>query len=328
MRLLRLFALAAVVSTGAGADGPIVIAHRGASGYLPEHTQEAVVLAHAQGADYIEQDLVLSKDGVPVVLHDVQIDTVTDVADRFPGRKRADGRWYAIDFTLDELKALNVTERKDHRTGKPALPGRFPVGVGSFRIPTFEEEIDLIEGLNRTTGRHAGIYPEIKAPAWHRGQGADPSRVVLEILKKRGYFGKEARCYVQCFEWAEVKRIREELGYSGRLIFLFGGRPFNGDPDPTLAAGLDKIAAVVDGLGPALPFVLRPSAEGKPGGADLMRLAHERKLEVHPWTVRSDALPANFEGVDGVYQALFHELRVDGLFTDHPAQAVGFLKGR
>lgn len=328
MRLFPIIALGAIGLTGASATGddrPIVIAHRGASGYLPEHTQEAVVLAHAQEADYIEQDLVLTKDGELVVLHDVQIDTVTNVADRFPDRKRSDGRWYAIDFTLAELKDLNVHERIDHKTGKPAFEGRrFPSDRGSFRIPTFEEEIDLIEGLNQTTGRQAGIYPEIKSPAWHRKQGADISSAVLKVLEKRGYNDKAARCFVQCFEWPEIQRLRDELGYKGRLIYLFGSRPLNGDPDPTTAAGLSKIAPYVDGLGPSLAFVEPSSQPGRPGGPAFVDLAHQHKLAVHAWTVRSDARADVKPTIEELYRPLFDVSRVDGLFSDHPDQAVRY----
>lgn len=143
-------------------DAPqIVIAHRGASGYLPEHTLEAKAMAHAQGAHYIEQDLVLTKDDVPVVLHDIHIDTVTDVVEKFPTRKRDDGRYYALDFTLAELKTLRATERFNAVTGKQVYPNRFPKGQGRFEIATLAEELQLIQGLNHSTGRVAGIYPEI-----------------------------------------------------------------------------------------------------------------------------------------------------------------------
>jgi glycerophosphoryl diester phosphodiesterase len=166
--LIRCLACVLLMAAAAGAGEPIVIAHRGASGYLPEHTLEAVAAAHAQGADYIEQDVVLSKDLVPVVLHDVEVDAVTDVARKFADRKRPDGRYYAIDFTLAELKALEVNERVDVRSGRPAIPGRFPLGKGTFRIPTLDEELDLIAGMNASTGRRAGVYLEIKSPSWHR----------------------------------------------------------------------------------------------------------------------------------------------------------------
>ncbi|NBV47014.1 MAG: glycerophosphodiester phosphodiesterase, partial [Planctomycetia bacterium] len=133
---------------------PIVIAHRGASGYLPEHTLPAKALAHAQGADAIEQDVVASRDGVPVVLHDVHLDTVSDVAERFPGRARPDGRYYCVDFTLAELRTLSLSERFHHGDGRPVYAGRFPKGAGHFTIATLEEELAFIAGLSRTTGRN------------------------------------------------------------------------------------------------------------------------------------------------------------------------------
>src|SRR5688500_11476691 len=156
----------------------LVIAHRGASGYLPEHTIAAKAYAHALGADFIEQDFVLSKDAVPIVLHDIYVDPVTDVASRFPNRKRADCRYYALDSTDAELKQLRVTERFNAKTGKRVFPQRCPAHQSSFELSTFEEELQLIQGLNRSTGRVAGIYPEIKQPKWHRAHGHDISRAV------------------------------------------------------------------------------------------------------------------------------------------------------
>lgn len=131
----------------------IVIAHRGASGYLPEHTLQGVAMAYQMGADFIEPDCVLSKDNVPVVVHDTHIDTISDVAKKFPDRKRKDGRYYAIDFTVAELKTLAVSERFDPASGKPVYPKRFPLGVPGFTIPTLAEEIELVQGLNKSTGR-------------------------------------------------------------------------------------------------------------------------------------------------------------------------------
>ena len=126
-----------VAGVGVAAESrPLVIAHRGASGYLPEHTLVANAYAHALGADFLEQDLVLTKDDVPVVLHDIYLDTVTDVAMRCPERKRADGRVYALDLTLVELKQLRVTERFNAKTGAPVFAGRFPAGLAEFRVST------------------------------------------------------------------------------------------------------------------------------------------------------------------------------------------------
>ena len=165
---------------------PLVVAHRGASGYLPEHTLAAKAHAHALGADFLEQDIVLTKDDVPVVLHDVYLDAVTDVARRFPGRARPDGRHYALDFTLAELRQLEVRERVNLKTGEAQYPARYPSAAAptGLRIPTLEEELTLVQALNRSTGRVAGIYPEIKAPRWHREQGRDPSRVILPVLAR------------------------------------------------------------------------------------------------------------------------------------------------
>jgi len=166
----------------------IVIAHRGACGYLPEHTLEAKAMAYGMGADYIEQDVVLTRDDRAVVLHDIHMDTVTDVAKAFPDRKREDGRYYAIDFTLDEIKKLHVTERMDLETGKPVFPGRFPAGKSGFRVPTLEEEIELIQGLNKSTGKDVGIYPEIKSPAWHRSEGKDISKAAKARIFQKSWW--------------------------------------------------------------------------------------------------------------------------------------------
>jgi len=229
-------AMLAITTTAAGAASPIVIAHRGASGYLPEHTLPAKAMAHAQAAGFIEQDIVLTRDDVPVVLHDVYLDAVSDVAERYPGRARADGRHYAIDFTLEELRGLRLWERCDPETGRPTYPGRFPPRTGVFRIATLEEELDLLDGLARSTGRRAGVYPEIKQPAWHRREGHDPTPIIAEVLRRRGLDGKDAACFVQCFEADELERLRTSLGWQGRLILLVGEAPADG-PDPLLTPG-------------------------------------------------------------------------------------------
>jgi glycerophosphoryl diester phosphodiesterase len=166
----------------------IVIAHRGASGYLPEHTLEGAALAHAMGVDYIEQDVVLTRDDALIVLHDLYLDAVTDVTERFPGRRRDDGRHYVIDFSLAEIRSLRVHERTGP-DGAPAFPGRVTDDQRSFRVPTLDEEIQLIQGLNRTTGRDVGLYVEPKAPAWHRAEGKDLVLAVLHLLARHGLTG-------------------------------------------------------------------------------------------------------------------------------------------
>jgi glycerophosphoryl diester phosphodiesterase len=134
-----------------------VIAHRGASGYLPEHTLEAVAMAYAMGADYLEQDVVLTKDDHAIVLHDIHLEAVTNVAQVFPRRARSDGRYYAIDFTLAEIKALQVHERIALPAGAAVYPKRFPVGWSRFEIPTLEEEITLVQGLNKSTAARSAF---------------------------------------------------------------------------------------------------------------------------------------------------------------------------
>ena len=317
--LLALFSLGALA---AAEPRPLVIAHRGASGYLPEHTLAAKALAYGQGADFLEQDVVLSKDGVPVIFHDTHIDTTTDVAKKFPGRQRADGRFYALDFTLAELKQLNLTERFSPKTGKAAFPRRFPVGVGSFSVVTLEEEIRFIQHLNRSTGRNVGIYPELKAPAWHRQEGRDLASAVLPILRKYGYDAKDSACFVQCFELAEIKRLRGELAWKGKLIMLLGGKGKGpGETDFTYLqtdAGLAELAKLVDGIGPPIGSVVTGKSPAERKVTDLTARARKAGLLSHPYTLRADELPRCVTSVDELVKALFDEAKVDGLFTDFP----------
>ena len=316
----------ALLSPSARAAEPrrIVIAHRGASGYLPEHTLEAVAVAHAMGADYLEPDVVLTRDNVPVVLHDIHLDTVTDVARRFPDRKREDGRYYVIDFTLAELKQLRVHERISLGSGQPVFPGRFPLGWASFEIPTLEEEIQLVQGLNKSTGREAGIYPEIKEPAWHRKQGRDLSPIVLELLARYGYRSKADRVYLQCFDFDEVRRIRGELRYQGRIIQLMGDTPdFN---HLRTRAGLAEVAKVADGIGPPLEQVITGRTGTTYQVTDLVRDAHAAGLVVHPYTFRADALPDYAGSLEELLRAFFDVAQVDGVFTDQTDRAVAFLR--
>ena len=190
---------------------PLVIAHRGASGYLPEHTLAAKTLAHEMGADYLEQDIVASRDNELVVLHDIHLDRVTNVADKFAGRERADGRFYVRDFDWQELRSLAVWERMN-ADGSRVYPGRYAAKSGDFRLNTLAEEIELIQALNDKTGREAGIYPEIKRPEWHRQDGVDIAPLLLKVLDDFGYKKHEDAVFVQCFDATEIHRLRHELG--------------------------------------------------------------------------------------------------------------------
>ena len=304
-----------------GQSKPIVIAHRGASGYLPEHTLASKVLAYGMGADFIEQDVVLTRDDVPIVLHDICLDAVTDVAKVFPKRARPDGRFYAIDFSIEEIKRLSVHERIDLDSGQPVYPNRFPSDRGRFRVPTLAEEIELILGLNRSTGRKVGIYPEIKSPSWHRKQGKDISRVVVDLLANYGYRSKLDPVYLQCFDIEETRRIRTELNCELKLVQLIG----NKEKDDALITpkGLDQIAEYANGIGPSLSHVVRKgNGTDEVKVSELVKFAHQRGLVVHPYTFRTDALPDYVDSFEELVSIFIDRANVDGVFTDFPDRVV------
>lgn len=303
---------------------PVVIAHRGASGYLPEHTLEAVTLAFAQGADYIEQDLVLSRDLVPVVLHDIHLDAVTDVAHKFPDRKREDGHFYAFDFTLAELKTLRVHERTKP-SGENVFANRYQ-GNADFSIATFEEQLELITELNRQFSKNTGFYPELKAPAWHKKQGADISKIVLEILREHGLDDARKQIYVQCFDFAEIQRLRNELGAKVKLIQLIGENNWRESDTDYLylqtTSGLSEIAKVAQGIGPWISHLIDLESKQL---TDLSARAKAAGLAIHPYTLRVDALPKGISEVE-LMDMLFKQLKVDGLFSDFPDVVVNYLQ--
>ncbi len=302
---------------------PLIIAHRGACGYLPEHTLAAKAAAHAMGADYLEQDIVATADGDLVVLHDIYLDTVTDVATVFPGRQREDGRYYVIDFTLAELRKLTLHERVDLQTGQTAYSRRFPAEGPAFRIATFAEEIKLVQGMNRSTGREVGLYVEIKRPAWHRQQGHDICRMVLGKLTAAGYTSAEDRVIVESFDADEVRRMRRELKTQLKLGQLIGMNQWQEAPCDFAAmqtrTGLEEIATYASAIGPWAPLLVTDYDTAQPPVAStLAQDAHACGLQVHPFTFRADDLPpwaATFEELLVFY---FKQVRVDGLFTDFP----------
>ena len=309
---------------------PIVIAHRGASGYLPEHSLGAKVLAHGYGADYLEQDVILSRDDVPLVFHDLNLEELTDVATRYPQRSRGDGHWYAIDFTLAELKTLQLHERVDPGTGRPHWPGRFAARGVPFSIVTLDEELELVRGLNHATGRTAGIYTEVKSPAWHRAQGKDSTRIVLDTLARHGYSRRDQPVYLQCFDDLECKRIRRELGSDLKLIQLIGENAWGEaatDYDALRAPrGLADVATYADGIGPPIARIVDWRAPGTaPVVSALVAAAHSVGLAVHPYTLRVDALPPGPADADALHAALFDLAGVDGLFTDFPDRTKAYL---
>ncbi|WED20957.1 glycerophosphodiester phosphodiesterase [Vibrio sp. JC009] len=327
---------------------PLVIAHRGASGYLPEHTLEAKTLAYAMKPDYIEQDVVMTKDNQIVVLHDHYLDRVTDVASKYPDRAREDGRYYAIDFTLAEIKSLRVTEGfkvDDKGNIAPGYPTRFPMWKSDFTVPTLAEEIELIQGLNKTLGYNIGIYPEIKAPWFHRHEGKDISLEVLKELKKYGYDSMDDKAYVQCFDPNETMRINNELmpalDMDLKLVQLIAHTDWNetmeysdGKATPYnydwmfKPGAMKKIAEYAEGIGPWKPMLVdNKSKKGNIIINPMMQEAREAGLQVHPYTFRADPgrIPAYTDSFEGMLDIFYNQVKVDGLFTDFPDKAVSFL---
>jgi glycerophosphoryl diester phosphodiesterase len=303
-------------------ETPLVIAHRGASGYLPEHTLEAKALAYGLGADYLEQDVVATRDGELVVLHDLYLDDVTNVARVFPGRSRADGLHYVIDFDLAELRRLAVSERRKPGSGSARFPGRFPVDTGAFRIATLDEELELVAGLNRSTGRAVGIYPEVKHPRWHHEHGVDLASTLLARLAAHGYRDESSAAFVQCFDAAELRRIRTELGSRLKLVQLVGAeREY---ADLVTEEGIARVAEYATALGPSYDQLIadhraQPAA---PRPSRLAEAARAAGLLVHPYTFRKDALPPYAASLEQLLELFFVAVRVDGVFCDHPDVAI------
>ncbi|WP_018984625.1 glycerophosphodiester phosphodiesterase [Salinimonas chungwhensis] len=307
-----------------------IIAHRGASGYLPEHTLEAATLAFAQFPDYIEQDVVLAADDTPIVLHDIHLETVTNVEQVFPNRARADGRFYVRDFTLAELRKLQVHERqtKEHAD---VFAHRYSGSTAHFTIATLAEHIELIRELNAAYNRKTGMYIEIKSPRWHNKEGADISNIVLQTINQEGLTAPDSRLVLQCFDFAEIKRIRQQLNYKGTLIQLVGLNSWQEsqtDYDWLLSEpGLDALATVADGIGPWIPqmFDKPEAAKGLGEVREWVRQAQTRKLLLHPYTFRTDALPNGISSQQ-LLQRLFNDANVDGIFTDQVPPVKAYLE--
>jgi glycerophosphoryl diester phosphodiesterase len=300
-------------------DRPIVIAHRGASGYLPEHTLPAKALAYGLGADFLEQDVVATRDRQLVVLHDIFLDDVTNVAQRFPGRNRNDGRHYVVDFDLAEIETLAVCERRAPASGAARFPSRFPTGTVIAGVATLATELKLIRGLNKSMRRTVGIYPEIKDPQWHRQHGIDLAALLLAELAAFGYEAAGDPAFVQCFDARELERVRNELGCALPLVQLV-------QPTPEYAGlltadGLARVARYAQGLGPSHAQLARGESGG-PRLTPLVRLAHDCGLRLHPYTFRRDELPPYARTLEELLTFFFLEARVDGVFCDHPDIAV------
>jgi glycerophosphoryl diester phosphodiesterase len=297
-----------------------IIAHRGASGYLPEHTSIAKALAYGLGADFIEQDLIATKDHQLVVLHDVYLNDVSDVAARFPDRRQDDGRFYVVDFTFAELQELTLSERRNAESEALRFPGRFPYRLPGLRVVRFEDELLLISGLNASTGRHVGIYPEIKEPRWHSERGIDLTRLVHDTLEAHRET-ISGPVFVQSFDEGALRRFKEEFASTFPLVQLLERR------DAERLAGRQRrrarIAEYAAGVG--LPFetlIEDELLEGRAQATELAEKLSESGLLVHPYTLRRDVAPAGEVGYFDSLRFLIHDLRVDALFCDHPDDAL------
>ncbi|MDG1996899.1 MAG: glycerophosphodiester phosphodiesterase [Emcibacteraceae bacterium] len=333
--LLSLVFLASIITTAIAAE-KVVVAHRGASGYLPEHTIAAKAMAYAMGPDYIEQDVVMTKDDHLVVLHDHYLDRVTDVQEKYPTRKREDGRYYVIDFTLDEIRRLDVTERyRINNKGKKVavFPKRFPIDKARFKVHTFSQEIELIQGLNKSTGGDIGIYAEAKSPAFHLAEGKDLSRAMLKTIKAYGYNSKDSKAYYQTFENIELKRVHAELlpelKMDIKLVQLMGGE--DEYKDMITQEGIKALSQYADGIGPNMFLITSTQDRGVTYElTDLVKFAHASGLAVHPYTFRAEELATpKFAGsYEGLLELFLYDIGVDGVFTDFPDRTVNYIKNR
>lgn len=338
MNELWLALLVGLCSVGAMAgpigEQPIVIAHRGASADRPEHTIAAYRLAIEQGADFIEPDLVITKDGILVARHENEISETTDVADRpeFAGRrttKLIDGEsvtgWFTEDFTLAELRTLRARERLAQlRPANRTFDGKEP-------IPTLDEIIALARAESVRTGRAIGLYPETKHPSYFRSIGLPLEEPLLETLARHGYRGPEDPVFIQSFEVGNLQALRPRTKL--RLIQLAASRggPFDRPglsyADMLTPQGLREIASYADGIGAEKSLVIPRDGDGRllaPTG--LVSSAREAGLLVHLWTFRPENyfLPADFRSGERPMDrgdaeaeiARFLQAGIDGLFTD------------
>jgi glycerophosphoryl diester phosphodiesterase len=320
---------------------PIVIGHRGASGYRPEHTLAAYRLAIRLGADYVEPDLVSTKDGVLVARHENEISGTTDVADHpeFADRrttKTIDGRpvtgWFTEDFTLAELKTLRAKER---------LPEVRPDNTrydGRFEVPTLEEVLALVEEESRRVGRKIGVYPETKHPTYFDSIGLSMEEPLVQTLREHGLDRAKAKVFIQSFETGNLREL-DDLTRAPLVQLIDGsGAPYDlaaaGDPttyaDMVTPDGLAEIAEYADGVGANKNLVLprdpATGATGEPSG--LVPDAHDAGLLVHIWTLRDEnqfmatnfrvGTDLNAKGDILAETTAFLEAGVDGMFADHP----------
>lgn len=322
---------------------PLVVAHRGASGFLPENTLAATSLAHEQLADVVECDVVLTKDGEVLVCHDLWLDEVSDVARRFPGRQRADGHYYALDFTHDEILTLRATHRFHTSDGREvaAFPNRVPAWESASRFHSLDEQLRLLRELERTTGRSMGVFVELKAPWWHEKEGVDLVAPTLEVLARNGYRTRSDGCFVITFDPHALKRIHDEAAAAAGVDLPLTQLIAEPSSDETYEQQTDgswsrydygwmhdpsamvRIRAYADAIGPDYHDLVRVD-DGVVVDNGLTGAAHDAGLLVAPWVVRADQLPDWARSMDDVLDVLV-DLGVDAITTDFPGIARAYL---
>ncbi len=287
---------------------PWVIAHRGASGVMPEHTLAAYQLGAEQGADVIEPDLVMSQDGTLVVRHDHFLGASTDVAQKFPQRQRtgtgiATPDWFSEDFSALEFSQLRARQ---------PWPQRSALHNDQHAVPTFAQVLELRASLESTLARPLYVYPELKLPSYFASIGLDPVPVFIAAYRACSA-AAQARILIQCFEASALQRLRAELGPGAKLTQLLPAS--NGKHE--IALELAEIARYAGAIGPNKTALL--DANGRSTG--LLEQAHELGLAVHAWTFRDDMLPSHYNSINDELGDYFR-LGVDGVFSDFPATAV------
>jgi len=271
-----------------------LIAHRGASAYAPEHTVDAYRLAMAQGADYVEQDLQITKDGVLVCLHDLTLERTTNVEDIYPDRFVTEGsqrHWYVADFTLAEIKRLDAGSW-------------FSDKFKGAQVPTWQEAVDLVKG-------NAGLYPETKAPEVYGSRGFDMENLLVESLRKnnldRPQSEEKAPLIIQSFSAASLKRLKSEFNVQVPLVLLVEEK----DRDLLAPNRLQEIRKYATGIGPAKEIIDQ--------NPPVVVYAHDAGLSVTPYTFRS-ASTGLFKRVRDEMEYFLAHLNVDAVFTDNPDQ--------
>lgn len=291
-------------------EKPVIIAHRGDSGGYPEHTLAAYDSALNQFADYIELDIVLTKDSAPICRHDLYLSTTTDIATlpAFADRKGKTGQredWFAIDLLLSEVMTLRAVQ---------PVPGR-PSARSLLHVPALAETVELVNRFNDTREKPAGLYIEIKQPGFYRASGRDPSRQVLDVLQRFRKAGVCPPVILQCFDRDEAERL---AGMTNDPVFWLTSKPVDMNNLPRGIAGL--------GLSKDLIQIEEDPESRTARMSTLVDAAHERGLLVHVWTFRDDSLDATGYTDPGDEIEDYLRAGVDGVFTDFPETGVEALK--